>query len=171
MDERGFTLLELLTVLGLTAVLMTLSAVAVRHFWLVRSLEAAGDQVTSELRGLQQQVTAETHPLVYGARLREGTRTIGFVRYNVTAGTCTEYDTRTLEGGVVLTAADFAEPSFIGTCRAATGATDEYVFFYARGSATQGLPSAGRGMTLSQPSLGRTLNVGVVGITGRVVDQ
>ncbi|MBA3431092.1 MAG: prepilin-type N-terminal cleavage/methylation domain-containing protein [Actinobacteria bacterium] len=167
--ELGFTLVELMAIMALTGILMTLGAGAVRNFWLVRSLEAGKDQVISEMRGLQQRVTSETHPLVYGARFRAGASSIGLVRYNVLTGACAEYATRALEGGVVVGAADFAEPAFIATCRAATGGSDEYVFFYARGSATEGLPAAGKGITLNQPSLGRTTTLGVVGITGRVV--
>ncbi len=169
--QEGFTLIELLVVISLAVVMLTLGASAVRHFWLVRSLEGGRDEVISQLRELQQRVVAETNPLVYGARFRVGSGEWGLVRYNIQTGVCTQFETRSFETGVIVSAVDLAEPSWIATCRSALGATDEFVFFFARGSATEGLltpPGTPSAIELRQPVLDRTQRVAVTGITGRV---
>lgn len=171
--EDGFTLVELMTVIGLAVIMLALSASAIRHFWLVRSLDGGRAEVVSQLRELQQRVTTETTPLVFGARFPTvPSSRWGLVRYNITTGTCTEYEPRSFDAGVVVQGADFDEPSWIGTCRSALGANNEFVFFFARGSATQGAlgsgPGANPAVELRQPALGRSRYVGVTGITGRV---
>lgn len=179
-DQSGFSLIELLMVMSITAVLLTLGAFAVRHFWWVRSLQGAQDEVISQLRRQQQQSVAESHPRIYGARFPGGGNgtTWGLLRVRLatatTPATCVEYETRSFDGGVRLfnpgagaghTAFTAVSPSpETDLCRSATGGNpkDDFVFFYARGTATPGQ------VTVTQPALGRRKVVCVYGLTGRI---
>lgn len=188
--EDGFTLIELLSVVALMAILFTLGAFALRNFWLVRALESGQDEVTSELRRLQQRAVAETHPLVYGARFPKGgndsvKRLYGLVRFDANdlavAGddTCEEFNTLGLPDGVQVHPAavasgigtGFANDAVTQVCRSnITGVTagnpsnDSFVFFFARGNATGGQ------VTLVQTALEdqRRRTVCVASTTGRV---
>jgi prepilin-type N-terminal cleavage/methylation domain-containing protein len=171
-DEDGFTLVELLIGMMLLVVLLGLGIFALRQFWLNHSLRGARTEVVTQLRQLQQRSVSESHPLVYGARFRASSSTFGLVKFNphdtaTTADdTCSEMSTVTLGSGVRVTSATFTSASGITSlCRSQiAGATsDEFVFFYARGTATEG------NLTLEVPALpGRSLSVGVTPITGRV---
>lgn len=175
--EGGFSLVELLVVMALTSILMTLGAFAIRHFWFVRSLQGAQDEVVSQLRRQQQRSVAESHPRIYGARFSGGTdgATWGLLRVQLATATapatCAEYETRRFDAGVqVFKPGDSSHTKFTAAspetdlCRTATGggAKDEFVFFYARGTATPGR------VTVSHPVLGRRKLVCVYGLTGRV---
>lgn len=176
-------MIELLVVMGLVAILMTLSAFALRHFWLVRALESGQDEVSTQLRRLQQRAVAETHPLVYGARFPQGggpsvMRTWGLVRFNgndlstAADDTCQEFSTRELPDGVQVvsgSATAFDPDTLTDFCsQAITGVpgnpnNDRFVFFFARGNATGGQ------VTLQQAALdGRRRTVCVTPTTGRV---
>ena len=158
--QGGFTLIELLVTISISALLLSFGAFAVRHYWLVRSLEGARDEVVTQLRGQQQKVIAETHPLVYGARFQVGSSTWGLLRYNgVSGGSCTEYQTLSFDGGVYVESANFASTTGVSGC---PGSASSSVFFFGRGSATQGT------LTLRQDAIGRSRSVTVTGITGRV---
>jgi prepilin-type N-terminal cleavage/methylation domain-containing protein len=180
--QRGYTLIELLLILAVGAVLISLSALSLRHYWHVRAFEGAADSVVSQMRGLQTRVVSETHPLVYGARFIEGLDQWGLVRYDpMEAGpmddTCVQFGTRTLGSGTftsppLVEDATFALSSEQTFCRAnltdpggtpISAAADAFVFFYARGSATGGV------VVLRHQYLDRTKTVLVRGITGRVV--
>jgi len=167
--ESGFSLIELLTVMTLTAVLVTLGAFAIRHFWFVRSLEGGADEVVTQLRRLQQRVGAASNPLVYGARFTDGSSSWQLVEYHIIDDTCeliseTGFD-RNLEfdASVRVRSAVFAEyPAATDQCLGLTPEADDVVFFFARGSATRG------NIVIEQPILDRTAQICVGDITGRV---
>ncbi len=168
--EAGFTLVELLTVMLLTSILLTTGAFAVRHYWFVRSLQGGQDTVVAALREVQQRAMSESHPNVYGIRFLPGTSSFGVVRYNAITATCTAVSNQALGNGTRFTAAtQFPEvvgPS--GECRNQAPASPDYeiVFFYARGStsADDGADS----IELLQPQTGGTKAVTVSRLTGRV---
>jgi type II secretion system protein H len=166
--EKGFSLIELMVVLGLMAILFALGAFALRHYWFVQSLEKASDEIVTELRAAQQRVNAESHPVVYGVRFDPGSASWGVVQYDPrkVSNQCISVETRSFEGGVEVEAASFggggdAEAS----CATALGAGNEFAFFYARGSATPG------SVTVESQQTGRTKVVDVAGVTGRVEAQ
>jgi type II secretory pathway pseudopilin PulG len=171
-NESGFTLIELLAGMLLMFVMLGIGVFALRQFWQTRSLRGAQDVVTSQLRQLQERSVSESHPLVYGARFRVGSPTFGIVKFNpnsastTTDDTCVEMTKVTLESNVQVTAASFTSASGITSlCRTQiSGAgSDEFAFFYARGTATSG------SITLVSPALaGRSRTVTVTPITGRV---
>lgn len=170
--EAGFTLVELLVGMMLMFVLVGLGAFALRQFWLNHSLHGARSQIVTQLRQLQQQSVSESHPLVYGARFRVGSPTFGIVKFNphdtstTTDDTCVESTTVLLGSDVRVIAASFSSASGITSlCRTqiAGASSDQFAFFYARGTATEGT------LTLETPAMpGRTLSIGVTPITGRV---
>jgi prepilin-type N-terminal cleavage/methylation domain-containing protein len=173
-DCRGFTLVELLVVLSLTAILVTLGAFAVRHFWFVRSLSGAQGEVATQLRRQQQRVMAASNPFVHGAHFEEGSSDWELIRFDpLGAGSdddeCSIQATRGFDLRVEVSGVGFdalQAPEQATACVADLGgAADEYVFFFARGNATQG------SVTVTQPQLGRSETVTVTDITGRVVKQ
>ncbi len=166
--EEGFTLIELLVATALLAVLATLGAGAARQFWLVRSLDAGADAAVSQLRRMQAQSAAESHPLIFGARFRAGSSEWTLVKFDPkiptdsTDDVCTELGSpRTFDAGVIVASVDFSDVTGVtDKCRSQT--SDEVALFYPRGTATAG------SLVLSQPALGRTQTVTVTAITGRV---
>ena len=170
--EGGFTVIELAVVAALATVLLSIGAVAVRHFWLVRSIKGAQDQVVSQMRQTQQRSAAETYPIIYGLRFQKGTSTWGVVRYNASSTTCAAVNTRTLPDGVQFVNdadTDFPDVTTATTaCRNAAPASANYevVFFYPKGSTNA--TSAIGSVKLIQPALNRTAKVTVSNLTGRV---
>jgi prepilin-type N-terminal cleavage/methylation domain-containing protein len=170
--EGGFTFVELLVGMMILVVLLSLGAFALRQFWLTHSLRAGRDEVVTQLRQLQQQSVSESHPLVYGARFRVGSPTFGVVKFNphdtatTTDDTCVEMKTVTLGSNVQVSEVDFTDAAGITSlCRSQiAGATlDEFAFFYARGTATEG------DLTLVVPALSdKSHTLSVTPITGRV---
>src|SRR5918992_5727020 len=101
--QGGFSLVELLFAMMLLGILLTLSASALKTFWLRRALDGSTKQVTAQLRQLQQRAVAESHPLVYGARFTEGSDSYTLLRYNPSDPTpplCRHMNTLTMEDGV-----------------------------------------------------------------------
>ncbi len=166
--QRGFTLIEVLVVITLGAILMTLSAGALRHFWFVQALESSSAEVVTQMRNAQQRAAAESHPLVYGVRFKPGTTEWGVVQYDPRKATdkCTAEASRGFAAGVEVDTASFPSTSPQTTeCTTALGSDNRYVFFYARGSATGGTVEL-----ISEP-LSRTKVVTVTPITGRATSS
>lgn len=165
--ENGFTLSELLVVTLIIGIALTLGAPAFSRYWKVRSLNAAVDEVATELRGDQQDATSQSHPWVWGAWFKQGTPRWGIVRGNANTGACEVRDRRSFPAGVTVSAVSFADvttPTLSAQCAAAAESGAEVVLFFARGSATGG------SVSLSHPEVGggsaRTITVAP--ITGRV---
>jgi prepilin-type N-terminal cleavage/methylation domain-containing protein len=168
---EGFTLVELLVTLLLMTVLLALAAGALRHYWWVQSLEGGQDSIVTDLRGLQQRVTSETFPVVYGARFTAGSSFWENVRYDPVANSCSvvreaDLDGGEFSGGVVVESAEF-EDYITGGNDASDGCTSgltgaSVVFFFARGTATPGE------LTLVHSTLDRRKDVCVTGLTARV---
>jgi hypothetical protein len=163
----------------LAAVLMTLSATALSHYWRLQQLNGSRDSLIGHLREVQQRVISESHPLVYGVRFSPGnTATATSVKYSVmkynpgadlastSDDTCTvDPDiVYTLPGGVFVKDASFdaaGSPVVLSKCPTLTAA-DRFLFFYARGTATGGT------VTLYSPSLNQQRQVHVLALTARV---
>jgi prepilin-type N-terminal cleavage/methylation domain-containing protein len=169
--EGGFSLIELLAAMVLLAILLTLSASALKTFWLRRALDGSTKQVTAQLRQLQQRAVAESHPLVYGARFTEGSDAYTLLRYNPSDATpplCAEMETLTLEDGVEVAAeTSFTSSPYISLSECGSvGTGDQFVFFFARGTATSGT------LKLTHEGLGGTsqdtTTISVTSLTGRV---
>lgn len=164
--EDGFTVIELLATCLIIAVVMTLGAYAIRHFSQLRALEGAAHEVVTELRGLQQDAGAQSHPWVTGAYFKNGTNRWGIVRANIKTGACQVSARRTFDDGVNVSGVSFADITTLGltsNCTTAAESGAEVVFFFARGSATAGTVS------LAHPKIGsgpRTMTVSP--ITGQV---
>ena len=174
--EEGFSLIELLTVISIVAILFTLGAFAVRHFWLVRSLEGGKDEIVTQLRQLQQRVGAASNPLVFGARFKNGSAEWELIQYDAvnSPDTCTRIQQRNFtpslefDAGVVVQNANFSSYTngtrdVTAICKA--GTFDDVVFFFAKGTATSGR------IRIRQPVLDRTETICVTGITGRVEER
>ena len=169
--EEGFTLIELLAVCSITAILLTLGATAARHYWFTQSLKGAQDSIAAELAEVQERSRSQSHPIVYGLRLRPGSgpgvaSEVGVVRYNYSSGSCTQVSTSRLDAGVYVDAASFTSvsPGPTASCRAGIsgGAADQFVFMFARGTATGG------SLTLRHADIGNPRTVAVSQLTGRV---
>lgn len=171
--ERGFTILELLAAVTLLSVVLSLGAVAFRHYWLVHSLDSAQGDVATQLRQIQSRVSSESHPFIYGARFTPGSATWSLVRYNQGTDRLSTSDDSCVADGTARTlpAAEVVGPpasSFsaaqgvdLSECGGAH-ATDVFVMFYAKGTATGGQ------LTLRSPALGRTREITVSSLTSRV---
>lgn len=172
-NQKGFTLIEIMTTLALIAILVTIGAAGLRHFWLKRALYSSADSLTTQLRSAQEKVVSESYPIVYGVRFDPGTDDWWLVKYdpqNAGAGDdlCTTIQTNNFGTGIVIDAASFTPDSYITDfCRTklSAPADTQFALFYPRGNATAGE------VTLRQTSLGKTQTIEVQAITGRVVTQ
>ena len=171
--QEGFSLIELMVALGLAAILLTLSASTLRNFWLERSLEASVDETVTQLRQTQSRATGESHPLIYGLRFRPDSNAYSIVRFDpvdqttLTDDICEEAGSRTFEDGVVVDSIAFGDgPSDLmsacSTAAAGYASGDDFIFFYARGSATAGT------LSLRHTTTGDVMTLGVLPLTGRV---
>jgi prepilin-type N-terminal cleavage/methylation domain-containing protein len=177
--ERGFTLVELLVVIMLTSFVFVGGGLALRQYWLVQSLEGQTDETVTQLREMQERVVAESAPLVYGARFRAGSNVWTLVQYDPRVVTQAGYFPGKAckpvpgliqrYGNSVVVAGEPDAPQFeegadaVNECRFVSGwGSDEFVFFFARGNATQGQ------LVLRSQALDRTRTITVNGITGRV---
>ena len=176
--EHGFTLVELMATMALLSVLLTLGVGALRYFFLGQALTRERDEIYTNLRALQQQVVAESNPIVLGAWFKVTTPATdtgadhwGTFRFTPPS-TCTSTGYYRANGGVLVSSAEFSTSlagasvtDVINACddipQAAT-ATD-WVLFVARGTATSGC------VTLSQPNRDMDdATVAVSNLTGRV---
>jgi prepilin-type N-terminal cleavage/methylation domain-containing protein len=184
--EGGFTLIELLATLALLSILLTLSVGALRRYWFVQSLKGAQTSMVSQLRQIQERVNSESHPFVYGARFTDSggwnaRGKFGLVKYDPNGGgvgvaTCTQYSDVDLSSGFGPGVAlqnitfnpsveqTFCRSNLIGpTGSAIAAASDKFVVFYGRGSATGG------SLEIISPVVANTVRPVVVnGVTGRV---
>lgn len=171
--QSGFTLIEVLVVIGISAALLSLAATAVRHYWFLSAVESAAEQTESGLRELQQKTVAASHPMVYGAWFKKDVTTAqwGVLQYDPkdpsisTDDVCTQLGaSKSFSDGVIVKAVSFvaAGGSVQSKCTAVAPSGSSMVFFYARGSATAGEVS------LYQKSIDETRTITVSGVTGRV---
>lgn len=171
--ESGFTLIEIMVVMAMSAVLMTLGAGAVRHYWFDSALRGSTEGIQNELRSLQQQAVSESHPLVFGAWFVPGTSPEdagrwGTLRYNPETSTCATPRTVNLDAGVFVSDASFDEMAPISSdCSNAPGVPSgaEIALFRARGSATNGT------VELTQLNTNQVQTVSISPMTGRVEVQ
>jgi prepilin-type N-terminal cleavage/methylation domain-containing protein len=174
--EDGFTLIEVLSAIMLMLILLGLSANSMRSYWLNQSLSGAQGSVRSQLRQLQERSVSESHPTVYGVRFQVGTSNWGVVQYDPTATPspkCTQVNNLTLNSGVIFKTApsttftaaagsDAATITALCKSQIAGSASDQFVLFFARGTATPGQ------VTLTHSLVARTKVITVTAITGRV---
>lgn len=167
-DERGFTLIESLVAMALISLLVSLSAMALRNFWFVEAVDRATGELTSLLKRTQQRVVAETHPLVYGAWFDEGSSDWGIVKFDPKAidnsadDVCTQEDPKVMADGVKVTSitGDTTSEAALECLTAVPEAT--FVFFYARGTATEAT------ITIGKDDSSSTGTIDVSPLTGRV---
>lgn len=169
-DERGFTLIELMSVVALLTILMTLGAAALRNFWFVQSLVSAQDEVTSQLKELQEEAVAATDPVVKGAWFEEGSSDWGLVEYDPALGGCESIASRELGSGVVVSEVEFDDEASgvdvgdaVAACNGEVAQADDFVFFLARGTATPGSVFVFQNNVNRDPQ-----EIEVLGLTGRV---
>ena len=163
-------MIELLVVVTLLGVLLTLGATAFRRYWLVQSLDGAQDELIAQVRQRQEQAVSESHPLVFGIRVLEGSSDWGILEYipdtdPLVAGnqeSCPQRETLRFSTSVQVSTADFASSPEATFCASVHGAASDYVFFYPRGTATGGT------LTLLHPEISGTRSIVVSPITGRV---
>ena len=189
-NAGGFTLVEVLSAIALFAILMAVAFPTIRTFWFRQSLSAATSDLIAEARAMQGKVTAESHPLVYGIRFSEGAMMAdgvwGLVEYDPKGApgglpACTQYSRASAASGVFNSRISITSAAFTsgaGTpeqqfCRSSlkdaagnilTATDDEFLFFYARGTATGG------SVVLRQPNLGAgdDVTLQVFPLTGRI---
>ena len=174
--ESGFTLIELFVVMAISAVLMTLGASAVRHFWFVSAVDKGAEQIQSELRQLQQRATAQSHPLVYGAWFRTGSNSSwGVLKFDPkNASTASDDECTQIAGpevlpsGATFSAADFSATgasTMEARCSSVAPSGSKRVYFFARGTATPGT------VTVYQSNINESRTLAVSALTGRVDEQ
>ncbi len=166
--DGGFTVIEVIVAMGLLAVLMTLSAAALRSLWFAESLEGARDALVTELRKQQEDSVSQSHPLVFGVGLTDGAEGMVTYRFNPLDDLCTatvaDFDAGLFNAIVrveSLTITNDTTAQEYIKCQAASP-SDRIIFFYARGT------SNGGSVVLEQPNTGRQRAVTVSAITGRV---
>jgi type II secretion system protein H len=171
--EQGFTLIEILTTIAISAILFSLGAAALRGYWFGRALHDGAEQVVSELRNAQERSVSESHPLVYGGWFDEGSAEWGVVRFDPRDVSVPGDDEcvvvsgpNKFSAGVVVDEVAFEDVSPQTTvCAPAVPEGAEIAFFFARGTASPGE------VTLVQPKNGDAETVTVSGVTGRVARE
>jgi prepilin-type N-terminal cleavage/methylation domain-containing protein len=165
--ERGFTLVELISVIAIGAILLSLGAGALREYTRGKALAGARDMTVTQLRHAQQRTFSEGYPKAYGIRFEKGGTRWDLVRYDASAATCVVVESHTLTNGVTISSAstgtDFSETAGASLCAGlAPVASYEVALFYARGTA-----SAGK-VTFNLTGGAKTRTVSVNGATGSV---
>lgn len=164
-SESGFTLIEVMAVAVIGALLLGLSASALREYSRAKALESARTTTVTQLRAAQQRSSTEGYPRAYGIRfLKNGTRW-DVVRYDASTGTCSVVESHDLTNTVIVAPiTDFPDSTAATACRNATPGSADYevALFHARGTATAGTVM----FKLDGTSKSRSLSVN--GATGRV---
>ena len=181
--QDGFTLLELLVSMIIITILASLGFAALRHYWFVRSVKSAADEVAAQLSQLQSQADSVSHPVVYGAWFMPGESNsgrYGTLVYDPTiepvSDRCQPGAVKSLPTDVRVTAATFDDtPTLTDTCRDAlviegvAGAQQaqqaKTVFFYARGNSTGGE------VTVARNGVAGARTIEVAALTGRVEEE
>ncbi len=167
--EDGFTLVEVLGVLALIAVLLGVAGAALRGYWIAQNLEKARDELVTEMRNAQQRSMSESHPVVFGIRLKPGSANWGIVRYDPRepAGTqCKSVGDLTFSGLVrVKEVTGFDSSGAADIACSQVYPSYRFAFFFARGSSVAG------DVTLRSLANDNTKEIGVSGITGRVTSE
>lgn len=171
--QRGFTLIEMLMAMALSAVLLGLAAMPLRNFWFTQSLKGTSDVVVGELRKQQEDSVSQAHPLVFGAGFSTGATQMIIYSFNpnlpgtsddTCSATAKVFDSGVFNAEVRVASLaitnDTTAPEYV-KCQQAQP-VDGILFFYARGTSTGGT------IVLEQPTLGKQRTVSVSGITGRV---
>lgn len=162
--------------MALLAVVVTLGASGFRHYWLVHSLDSAQGDVASQLRQIQARVASESHPFIYGARFTPGTSSWSLLKYNQGSDRLsTADDSCALDGEarklpgvetVAPPASSFTAAQGVDFSKCGGSyATDVFVVFYAKGTATGGK------LTLRSTALDRTREIEVSSLTSRVEER
>lgn len=161
-----------MVVMAMTAVLLTLGAAAVRHYWLLHSLDGGADEIVVQLREIQERTIAESHPLIYGAwfKANSGGEDWGILRFNPRDTSTSSDDVceqvgaaRDLVAGIYVDSVAFEDgPDETEICASAAPSGAELTFFFARGNATAGE------LVLNQDAVGSSRTISVLGVTGRV---
>lgn len=165
LDQRGFSLIEVLTAVALIGILVTLSASSFRTYWLGRSLDSAQGEVKAQLQRTQEQAVSESQPFSFGVRFQVGSSRWDVVRYNPTSSTCTVLAQKSLGNGVIVSSGGFDPAASIATSTCPDEAGSIFVWYFARGTATAGT------LTLRQPVLDKERTIEVVGLTGKVLES
>jgi prepilin-type N-terminal cleavage/methylation domain-containing protein len=169
-DQRGFTLIEMVMIIAVSAIMFAIAGLAIRHYYWIRSLEGGANEVVSELRAAHSRTMAESHPLVYGVRLKEGSSDWGLVRYDPGAvpGTqCTSAGSNDFAADVYVLSATFEHSNLrygsdaTTACLAAFPGYD-FALFFARGTATAGE------VVLRHDRINRSEEIDLLGLTGKV---
>jgi prepilin-type N-terminal cleavage/methylation domain-containing protein len=180
-NERGFTLIELLVVMVVVLIMATLGASAMRHYWFVRSVKGASQQVTAQLRQLQSQADSVSHPVVYGAWFlpnQSNSSEWGTLVYDPTITNVADRCELGSEAKVLPTEVRVVDAAFTDTttltsaCKTeltgagvANASSAKTVFFYARGNSTGGE------LTLAREGVGKERTIEIAALTGRVVEE
>ena len=173
-SEGGFSILELLTALLLTTIVLGLAVVPMRRFWFAQSLDGAADEVVTQLREQQEDSVSEAHPRVFGVRFTPGSSDWTLLRYDpdpdpdnpgepaeCTAETRT-FDGGTFSAGVIVDSVDVTNDITAQEYTTCADPGDEIIFFYARGTSTGGT------VVLEEPQTGAQETISVSIATGRV---
>jgi prepilin-type N-terminal cleavage/methylation domain-containing protein len=169
-SDAGFSLIELLTTVLITSLLLGLAALPLRNFWFAQSLDGGTDAIVTELRKLQEDAASESHPLVFGARFVVGANSWTVFRYDPTAAgvKCTSQQ-HALNSSPIFNAPVKVKTITLSTDNSGTGeftqcatAGDKVIFLYARGTSTGGT------IVVEQPNTGKTKTISISVLTGRV---
>jgi hypothetical protein len=159
----------------MVGIVFTLSALALHWYWLVRSLQGAQDQVTTQMRQAQQRSVAESYPNVYGLRFQPSSSKWAVVKGNLSTGTCAVDKSFTFDAGVQTvtpqSSQDFiTDTTLTSPCRLAApngNALDQVVFFYPKGT-TNSATGGSLVIVTSPPLNNRQKTVTVLPLTGKV---
>lgn len=163
--ESGFTVVELMAAMAIGALLLTLSAGALRDYTRGKALAGARDRVVTQLRHAQQRTFAEGYPKAYGVRFLKGGQRWDLVRYDASTGGCAVVESNVFDNTVEIaaTGTDFPDGGAAAACAGlAPAGSYEVVLFYARGTASAGT------VKLDLDESPKTRSVQVDAATGRV---